>query len=377
MNADRTIKKLLMALHDLRQAAMFRAKVRTMLRLRRRTASLSAPPAECRRLHAALWKDFPVRHGGLWLSLYGNISGTWDHRFVPEPVYYTHIEPRLNNKAFSKAHTDKNFYSLLTGGLKTTVMIAANIEGVFTDAAGSAIDTEKLFDILGNHERFIVKPAVDSGGGRGVSLWHNSGGNLRSGDGRILTPTLLRQLYSKNFIIQEVLQQHPFFGGYNPSSVNTVRMLTYRSVAGESLHILHSVMRVGRSGSLTDNQAAGGYACAIAPDGCLTGRAVDKYGNVYQTINGIPLVEGTPVEGYEKMISTARALASRYRYARLLGLDLCLDNTGEVVVVEVNCLNNEINFFQMLGRPLFGEFTSEVVEWCASAPRSFLIDFDM
>jgi hypothetical protein len=85
----------------------------------------------------------------------------------------------------------------------------------------------------------------------------------------------------------------------------------------------------------------------------------------------------TMIEGFEKMINTARDLASRYNYARLLGLDLCLNKEGDVTVLEVNNVNNEINFYQMLYGPLFKELTNEVISYCQSHLRSFMIDYEI
>lgn len=377
MNSNMPVRKTLMSLHSLRQELTYRAKVRRLLRRGHNGKPFPAPPADIAREHRRLWRRLTPHCSSSWLRLYGSISGNWDHRFVPEPVYYCHVEPRLNNKAFSKAHTDKNYMPLFAGNHNTPRTIASNIEGVFTDAGRKVISPHRLFEMLAGYDRFIIKPAIDSGGGKGVSLWQRDGSSFRNDGGSILTPQLLASLYGRNYIIQEVLRQHPFFSYYNPSSVNTLRIMTYRSVAGEAVAVLHAVMRVGRSGSLTDNHAAGGYACGIDNHGALTGTAVTKTGLTLSSVNGRPLVAGTRVQGYDTMKAAALEIASAYRYARLLGLDICLDEKGCVVLMEVNCLNNEINFFQMLGSPLFRDFTGEIVDWCTTATRSFLIDFDI
>jgi len=80
---------------------------------------------------------------------------------------------------------------------------------------------------------------------------------------------------------------------------------------------------------------------------------------------------------YDDIISTGLKMAGLYPYQRLLGFDLCVDREGNVRLIEVNNRNNEINFFQMAGEPLFREYTGEVVNWCAGRPKSFLIDFDI
>ena len=218
---------------------------------------------------------------------------------------------------------------------------------------------------------------MTSGGGNKVTLWRKNNNVIQSNEGNVLTIDFLRSVYCKNYIIQKVVEQHPFFSRYNTTSVNTLRVLTYRSVPDESIIILHSILRVGASGSITDNQASGGYACGVTDTGHLTGNAVDKMGNRFKTVNEVDLVPGTMIEGFEKMINTSRDLASRYHYARLLGLDLCLNKEGDVIVLEVNNVNNEINFYQMLYGPLFKEFTDEVISYCLNHRRSFMIDYEI
>lgn len=307
--------------------------------------------------------------------MYGNISGIWDHRYAPEDIYYNHIEPRLNNKFFSKAYTDKNYYTAFLGGFGLPETIICNRDGIFYDNKERVIQPGDIIPVLCREDSLIIKPAVDSGGGKGVSLWRRSGDSHLSAEGDPLTVTLLNNLYGRNFTIQRLINQHPFYSAFNRSSVNTVRMLTYRSVTDERIHIIQTVLRVGATGSITDNQASGGYACGVTADGKITGKAVDKKGHIYTGINSVSLIAGTELVSFAEMKEAAVAIASQFHYSRLLGLDLCLDTEGKVRLIEVNNVNNEINFYQMLNGPLFGEFTGEIVNWCINERRTFLIDF--
>jgi hypothetical protein len=94
-------------------------------------------------------------------------------------------------------------------------------------------------------------------------------------------------------------------------------------------------------------------------------------------VNGKILEAGLKLEGIDEIRETALKVAARFPYSRLLGLDICLDINGNVRLIEVNDVNNEINFYQMLYGPLFRSFTGEIVTWCSQNMRSFLIDFDL
>ena len=83
-------------------------------------------------------------------------------------------------------------------------------------------------------------------------------------------------LYGGNFIIQKYIDQHHWFARFNESSLNTVRVLTYRRIKNEEAVVLHRLLRAGRPGSVVDNQASGGIACAIDTDGRLMSFGIDK-----------------------------------------------------------------------------------------------------
>ena len=374
---DRLLKLLLVFIYDFRLRRTLRKKAAKIIAFQRQKGFTGSLSKEIKEKYRDLWRGMAAGSDEIWLEIYLNASEIADHRYVPETVYYNLIEPCLNNKTFSKAYTDKNFYKKLSRDLKIPETLIRNIEGVFYDNNDKSVDKQGVLKFLDSAGEFIIKPAVESGGGRDVALCRRHGTGFRTSSGIILDAEAILNRYSKNFIIQEVIIPHPFYEAFNPSSLNTVRMLTYRSVSDERIHILQSILRAGQTGSITDNQASGGFACGLTKDGNLTGKSVDKHGNIYKEVNGISLVPGTQAEGFKLIAGVAAEVASFFPYSRLLGLDLCLDSKGEVRLIEVNNLNNEINFFQMANGPLFGEFTEEIISYCSSNKRSFLIDFEI
>lgn len=335
------------------------------------------PPHETLVQYRALWRRLGRNPNPEWLKVYGNITGLWDHRYIPESMYYEVVEPCLNNKSFAKSFSDKNLYSVFLRGFNGPEVIVSNIDGVFYNSHLVPIARKEAIDLILSNENIIIKPSVDSGGGKDIALLSVDGGNLASSTGTRVTTDELLVKYSSNYVIQKVIEQHSFYKRFNPSSVNTVRMFTYRSPVDESIHILHTVFRVGAPGKITDNQASGGFACGVNEEGRITGKAVDKYGNSYTVINNINLEKGQRLEGFDELSKCAITVASHFYYSRLLGFDLCIDSDGKARIIEVNNLNHEINFFQMLDGPLFKEFTEEVVSWCSKRSRSFLIDYEL
>ena len=371
------VKKYIVLAFDLLRKRDLKKKARKIILNQTKEGIFVNPPAKTASEFKEFWKPVLSNIDVYWLKIYGSVSGLWDKRYVSENIYYSIIEPCLNNKAFSKAYNDKNFYWKTITGLQLPKTIISNVDGVFYNDKNTLISLKEACKIIENSESFIIKPSVDSGGGKDVRLYRKSENVFSDNKGCAIKPDELFKHYKKNFIIQKIIKPHLFYANFNPSSLNTVRVFTYRSVSDERIHILHSILRVGKQGSVTDNQASGGFACGVTDEGCLTGIAVNKSGCRLNEVNGIKLIKGVQLEGYEKIKEAAIEAAKQFPYSRLLGHDLCIDSEGEVKLIEVNNVNNEINFYQMLNGSLFREFSEEILAWISIKEKSFMIDFEI
>ena len=77
------------------------------------------------------------------------------------------------------------------------------------------------------------------------------------------------------------------------------------------------------------------------------------------------------------MIDIAKKIAKLNYYSRLLGIDLGMDNNGRIRIIEINSVNNEINFYQMNNGPLFGDYTKEIIDYCKKNQISYCFDYQM
>ena len=375
-------KRLLLFLSNQRIKILLDRKLRLLIKANQGSGEEGPKISrELKRSHYLLWKDYSPRINYGWLKLYTRVSGIADHRYIPESIYYTDIEPRLNNKLFSKAWTDKNNLSVVIGDwIKTADVVLRCMDGILYSAEmkclGSVLITQSLQDQL-EGSRLIIKPTLDSGGGKAVRVF------TVTKDGLAVHPPLkgaetlheLMKSYDGNFIIQKYIDQHPFFARFNGSSINTIRVLTYRSLRNEEIVILHKLLRIGRPGSVVDNQASGGLACSIDKEGRLMPYGIDKKGAKYSGTESLEFGSIGIVPFILEIEQAAHEVARSFRYSRLLGLDFAVNSKGEVILIEVNDTNNEINFFQLTSGPLFGEYTDEVASLCRHRPRSFIIDY--
>lgn len=327
--------------------------------------------------YQTLWK--PLGNPSTkWLKLYIWISQIKDHRYVPENFYYSEIESKLNNKIYTLAYADKNFYEILLKPHKELFprVFLRKINGILYDENFDFIENGKIYELSKKiqHDDIIVKPSSESAGGRNITILKKEGTDwIHNGIKLTLNDILIR--YPENFILQERIQQHSYYSLFNPSSVNTVRMLTYRSIKDNQVHVLHNILRVGQQGKYVDNQASGGVSIGINSDGYLNDFAVNKYGQKINIINGISLLEIKEVPEIHTMRKIAQKIAPRFFYNRLLAFDFCVDQKSNVKILEVNLQNIEINFHQMNNGPLFKDFTEEIIKYCQFVRKSVNFDF--
>ena len=74
---------------------------------------------------------------------------------------------------------------------------------------------------------------------------------------------------------------------FNNTSVNTIRVMTYRSLATNEVVIPNAILRVGAEGKDVDNAHAGGMFCGISANGVLGKYMCDYLGNKKKSFNGV------------------------------------------------------------------------------------------
>ncbi|MGQ1890979.1 sugar-transfer associated ATP-grasp domain-containing protein [Thermophagus sp. OGC60D27] len=297
--------------------------------------------------------------------------------FMPSSVYFTTIDPILNDKQMSWGYSEKGNYAKLFGIDNEPLSILRYINGLYLDFGGNIInDPEKFLDNkLKSYSKILIKPAVDSWGGRNIIVFERD----KSGQWKCLNQKIeldlkyLVKFYQNSFVIQEFLEQHPYYERFNPSSFNTIRIYSYRSPVDETVHILHSILKAGQAGSVVDNLKAGGVAFYIKPDGTvLPGKTMELVAS-----NTLPNEPETQIEdldkapGFEEMHDLVKKITLQLPYHRLAAFDINIDISGRPRLVELN-LSEAGNGVQIFGYPFLGEFTDEVIEYCKSKKK---IDF--
>jgi len=312
------------------------------------------------------WGQISKKVNTDWLIFYSSLLFP-DIKYVPKNVFHNVIEVKLNNRIIGNAYRDKNLYEKLFNIddlFPNTIF--RNIEGFFYDKNYKFVKiNESVFhSTISNYNKLVIKPSIESSSGRGVRVFNKISGKFKTKDNETLSLAFLNNVYEKNYIIQEGIEQLVFFNQFNPSSVNTVRIHTYRSVNNDNIYILNSLLRIGKKGSVVDNISSGGVACKIDENGLLVGPFRNKTGVSFNTYNNINLSDKKYfIPQFMEMQEIAKKIAKDNFYSRLLGFDFTIDKNNKVRLIEINNQYATITF-QMITGPFFGNFTDEIIEFC-------------
>lgn len=320
--------------------------------------------------HKEKWSILDKNVNTKFYEIISKVSGKNDINIVPEDIYYGIIEPSLNNYNMNLVYSDKNFYDNYYSNSEIFPKVfLRNINGIYYDRnyeyTENNLDIENYFQY---QTKLIVKPSLDTGGGINVQIFYKKDDNkYYNKNNEKLTFQYLDKNYKENYLIQEFIESSTYFKQFNETSLNTIKVFTYRSVKDNSIIINNCVLRIGKEGAELDNETLGGISCFIHSNGKLNDFAVDKYGNKYFHLPHKPDFKFSNCENlpqFDEIKIIAEKIAKKNYYFRLIGFDFCIDSNNKIRLIELNYAGNGISFFQMPNATLFGENTDEIIKFC-------------
>lgn len=303
--------------------------------------------------HHSFWRELRRNVMPDTLRVCANLSGRCDPLIVPEEVMVAEIEPRLNCYPEAMLQADKNMYQRLFPAAGFPISLLSSCGGIKYDRDGIPADHLNYDAVT---YPVIAKTSRGPGGAHGVAV--------------IDSAVTLQEWAAKktDWLVQPLERQHKWMAAFSPSDalgVNTVRMCVYRSLASNRWVLLNAALRLGCSGTF-DNEAAGGLACALNNDGSLNSYAVDKYAAKFEKHpdSEKEFSSAGVLPHWNDLCEAALILAGQTRLVRLISFDFFLDENGAWRPIEINLRGHSIRFEQYAGRPFFGKYTSEILEFC-------------
>lgn len=284
-----------------------------------------------------------------WHRFYSGSSGDFSSKYLPENLFYLEIEPFFNKLDFSLSLSDKNLTKRLFSETKQPETILNNINGFFYSRNG-LITLEEAEKICNIPEEMILKPTIETGGGKGVRLFTCHDNNTNQNNQSVYE---FLKNGGKNYIIQKKIKQHSIMARLNETSLNTFRVMTL--LFGNEVFILSSIVRMGRMGSLTDNSSGGGISCGVEKEGNLKRIGYEFSGASFnKTDSGIEFIN-INLPFMDKVKNVVENLHKTLPYFKIVSWDLAIDDEEDVVLIEYNVKGQEINFHQLNNGPVLSK----------------------
>lgn len=137
------------------------------------------------------------------------------------------------------------------------------------------------------------------------------------------------------FILEAYIQQTPQFAGFNPSSVNTLRLWVLET-RPDHAEVIGGYLRIGRAGAVIDNASAGGIMCPVdLQSGVIQPGLVKKTPHrdnfTHHPDHGAPLAGETIVQ-WSDIIRFASEVLLKLPHTRFAGLDITMTSQGPLLV---------------------------------------------
>lgn len=285
--------------------------------------------------------------------------------YIPDSFFYAFIDEMLTNPQRSTGLDDKGLYDLYFGDINRPETVARKVNGQFLDKDYNPITAAQFVDLCKEQGEVIIKSAICSYGGHGVKFWNAKNDSVEELLQFVYTPNTINYKGSnpyQQYIVQKVLTQAPAIATFNPSSINTIRVITLYH-EGE-VRVLSSVLRMGIGGSRVDNCSSGGIVAGIDEANQLKGVAYNAMGDAFTEHPQTGSFKGCEVPAMDKIKLTAKKLAYRFcGVSKLISWDFAVDENSEPCLIEMNISFGEIDFHQLCNGPIFGEDTPEMLKY--------------
>ena len=340
----------------------------------------------------SFWAEYGVRILNYdYYRMFYHVTGKHDPRFIPDSIAHRVLLPYYNDAEKMRAYVDKNMFQRLLPDMPFPKMFGQCMNGHFFGPDGRYV-TDELTD---EYVRLVYDAFMEAESGKSNHTAENAGETASAAtDGtnnvaenaaahaliikqsqrsfcgkgvslcKVESPADLRRAIeennSGNFLIQAAIRQHAFFRQFNESSVNIMRITSWRH--GGDVEIFCPCIRYGIEGSHTDVAFVDGeeivQVVGIGADGVIYEGGV--------TMSGKPLAPVIPdkqVPNWDKVVETVRRNHLQLPYFDLVGWDFTLDEAGNVVCIEYNLLHPGTIIYQFAHGPLAGEHTEEFLSF--------------
>ena len=265
-------------------------------------------------LHGASWDNFRV------LEMY-RMNGAGKRKV------YTYRRQKKISDFLNRDARPEDLRALMDKNAFNT-QFAAFVKREWYDSA--APDREKLTRFLRDNETFLEKPILSSQG-KGIELRRAS--DITDED------AFFREISEKKVILEGFIRQHPALSEINPTSVNTIRLITARY--GDDVHVIHGGgLRCGGRDAFVDNFHSGGCAYPIDVETGIVdgpGTSLGSKTRILRHPSTGKVMPGFQIPNWDDVLRTVVGAARAAKNVGYIGWDVAVLPDGcELIEANVN-----------------------------------------
>jgi len=275
------------------------------------------------------------------VALAAELRGEYKHGWIPFDYFYFELEPKLNPKEYANIGDIRCLDHKRFGDFAIRPLFMYILD-IFYNADFETVGVPGLLEFLTEYDNTIVVKQEFGWGGKQVRVMHSSE----------FKPEQLHR--GSNYVIQPFIKQHKTLQELYPHSVNTFRVKTFRKKEG-SVVVLYVYLRFGVDGSRVDNMTAGGQCilfdstgkpAEISMDGdnLKVDRKHKNTGFVFADLK-IPM--------FNDIINSCTSNHRKFPYVRLIGWDICVDESGSPRLIEWNTQRTSFDGEDAVWGPFF------------------------
>ncbi|SDO06543.1 CapA family protein [Alkalicoccus daliensis] len=289
-----------------------------------------------------------------------NLVGRKEVRVMPREVMRFEVIPYFNIRGKLNMYADKNLYDMFFQTDRLVKSVLKRVRENYFTGDNQHLNKEEAWNyLLSQKEPVIIKPTVTNNGvGINKIYFENGKGYIKNEEISIET---LEEQFGPNFVIQEVLKQHPIMAEPHPSSVNSLRMVTLRW-KGEIKYLL-TFARFGANDSVNDNAGTGGVCLGITDEGEFMDFAVDEHARKHVThpTSGYSFANEVKIPNFDEYIKFVKELHEQVLHQDYISWDIAVGEDEKPILIEAN-FSGATWLYQLASqRSVFGDLTEEVI----------------
>lgn len=295
------------------------------------------------------YKSVPM----IYHNFYTEKNGEFHKEYIPDEIYYNYIQPHFNNYRLAKALDNKCYYHKMFCGISQPKLVAYCLNGFWYIDDKITAGIEDIYNVLKDEKEVFIKRATDSGGGHGVKYLNCEGLTFEQFEKELKD-------FTGDIAIQAGITQHEALGKINPTSVNTIRLITL--LEKEGAKVLSVILRMGVGETKVDNSSSGGMTIGVSMDGKLKKYACADKRRLLDTHPTSNIVfDGYELPSFDKVKELVLKASYMVPHFRMVAWDVSVLEDGTPVLIEANLYDGQLDSHQIHNGPLFKEDTERIM----------------